>query len=187
MSHKTEKDIIMTGYAAMGGISYILYNEENIVRRKLPGLIIDNAKRYIEEAAHKTDSDKLFGIIHDTDSSAAVSSVGEGGIYKALWNAAESLGTGITVYQKMIPIRQEFIEICECYNINPYMFDGKGAHIIISEYGNRIIRLLERYGINCVIIGHTTDNNDKVIINNDERRYIESRIVDEMIKIGGLE
>ena len=177
-----EKDIIMTGYAAMGGISYILYNRENEIKEHLPGLIINKAKKHIKE-----NSVNVYDIIKKENASAIVRPVSLGGIYKALWNAAEELGTGVTVYQKMIPIRQEFIEICECYNINPYMFDGKGAFIIISEYGNRIVRMLGRYGVKCVIIGHTTDNNDKVIINNDEKRYIESRIIDEMIKIGGSE
>ena len=44
-----EKDIIMTGYAAMGGISYILYNRENEIKEHLPGLIINNAKKYIKD------------------------------------------------------------------------------------------------------------------------------------------
>lgn len=188
MLKSVERDIIMTGYAAMGGISYVLYNKENELRECLPGFIIDNAKNYVKEPDYNTYEDyvRLSDIIKESDFPAKVDIVSEGGIIKALWNTADQLKTGITVYQKMIPIKQEFIEICEYYNINPYMLDGKGAFLIVSEHGNVLLRLLEQYGINCAIIGHTTDNNDRIIINNNERRYIESRIVDEITRIGGL-
>ena len=63
------------------------------------------------EAALAGKSDAIF-----------MTSLSKGGIYKALWDIGEKCGTGLTVELKSIPIKQETVEICEVFDINPYEF-----------------------------------------------------------------
>lgn len=56
--------------------------------------------------------------------------VTEGGIFGALWEMAEASGVGLDIDLKKIPIRQETIEICEVYDINPYLLISSGAMLI---------------------------------------------------------
>ena len=46
--------------------------------------------------------------------------VGEGGIFAALYRLAKEADTGLVVDLKAMPVRQETIEICEYYKLNPY-------------------------------------------------------------------
>ncbi len=178
-----EIDIIMTGYAANGGISCILHNYEIELKENLSAGLVDNAKKVSDEVLNtKLD----ITIANSVDSSAIVYSAGEGGIFKALWDMAEKYCTGLVADIKKIPVRQEYIEICEYYNINPYMLEAEGSYLIMTESGNRMLRALRNTGMNCAVIGYTADNNDRIIVNGDEKRYIDSRIEDELKKFGGI-
>ena len=42
---------------------------------------------------------------------------------------------------------------------------------------------LEKEGIPAVIIGKATDSNDRVLINEDERRFLETTQTDELYQI----
>lgn len=178
-----ETDIIMTGYVAAGGISCILHYYENELNGNFQISIVEGAKKFsgniINNKPDKTLTDSI-------DCSAAIYPAGEGGIFRALWDMAEKYGTGLVADIKKMPIRQEYIEICEYYNINPYMLDARGAYLIMTKHGNRMLRALESEGIKCAIIGYTASNNDRIIVNGDERRYINSRIEDELNKLGGI-
>lgn len=176
-------DIIMTGYAAVGGISCILHYYEKELKENISESLIENAKRISEEVL-SIKLDKT--IIEYIDGSAVIYCAGEGGVFKALWDMAEENRTGLVVDINKIPIKQEYIEICEYYNINPYMLNAEGVYLIITEYGNKMLRALRERGIKSSFIGYTADNNDRIIINGDDKRYIDSRIEDELKKFGGL-
>ena len=177
-------DIIMTGYVALGGISCILNNYEEKLKTVLPLSLINSAKTVISEIHSGHGIEKA---ISQSDKDALIYAAKEGGVYKALWDIAEHYNIpGLVVYLKKMAIKQEFIEISEYFNINPYMLNAEGVYIIMSEHGNRLCRELRSRGIVCSVIGYTTDNKDRVIINNDEVKYIDSRIKDELTKLEGL-
>lgn len=178
-----EEDIIMTGYVASGGISCILHYYENELREKLYTGIIEGAKKY---SANIDNYRPDKSVTAAADCLADIYPAGEGGVFKALWDMAEKYGRGLVADIKSMPIRQEYIEICEYYNINPYMLYAGGVYLIMTKHGNRMLRMLRKNGIESAIIGYTTDNNDRIIVNGDEIRYIDSRIEDELKKFGGI-
>ena len=47
--------------------------------------------------------------------------MGEGGFLSALWKMAEASQVGLEMDFSKVPIRQETIEICEIFDINPYI------------------------------------------------------------------
>ena len=106
--------------------------------------------------------------------------VTEGGVFGALWEMASASHVGIEVDLKKIPIRQETIEICEAFSINPYQLISSGSMLIGTDHGSRLTEELRRAGIHSAVIGYATPGRDRVVINGDERRFLEPPRADEL-------
>ena len=109
--------------------------------------------------------------------------VGEGGIFAALYRLAKEAGTGLVADLKTIPVRQETIEICEFYKLNPYQLASAGNILMICDDGEALADALQKEGIEAAVIGRLTDNNDKIIQNGEDIRYIDRPAPDELMKI----
>ncbi len=106
-----------------------------------------------------------------------------GGILNALWELSVYDKLGMTVDFKKIPVRQEIIEMCEFYNMNPYRLLSGGSLLMTFEPKCGIVSILEEREIPVVIIGEVTDSNDKLLVNEDEVRFIDVTCRDELWKI----
>ena len=49
--------------------------------------------------------------------------------------------------------------------------------------GNALVHVLQQAGIEATIVGKATDSNDRVLINGDERRFLETTQTDELFKM----
>ena len=85
--------------------------------------------------------------------------------------------------EEKIPVRQETVEICEFFGISPYELLSGGCLLITADNGERLAQVLEEAGIPAAVIGRMTDNNDRIVINEDESRFLEKPRSDEMMKI----
>ena len=52
-----------------------------------------------------------------------------------------------------------------------------------TDNAKNLIRALEEQGIEATVIGRTTADNDKLILNEEETRYLEPPRTDEIYKI----
>ena len=95
----------------------------------------------------------------------------EGGVYGALWEVAEASSVGIEVDISKIPIKQETIEICEFYNLNPYELISSGSLLIVLDKGNDLVAKLKEKGISAAVIGKTTTGQDKIATNGEYKRF----------------
>ena len=107
----------------------------------------------------------------------------QGGVYAALWDMAEASGTGLLVDFRAIAVRQEIIEICEIFDINPYELNSCGSLLITSSDSERIIKALAEEGIDACVIGKVTDGNDKIINNLDDVRFLDKPVQDEIYRL----
>lgn len=114
---------------------------------------------------------------------SAMHDVSEGGIFRALWEVAESAGTGLTVDLKKIPVRQETIEVCEFFGLNPYELLSGGSLVMITDDGEGLVQALEEQEIPARVVGKITDSRDRVIINEDETRFLDRPKTDEIYKM----
>ena len=105
-----------------------------------------------------------------TSGVSAMHDVTEGGIFGALWEMAEASGVGLEIDLKKIPIRQETVEVCEFFGVNPYLLISSGCMLMAAQDGNHLVRELE---------------NDRVLLNEDERRFLEPPKTDELYKVIG--
>ena len=105
-----------------------------------------------------------------------------GGVFAALWEMAEGAGVGLTIDMKKLPLRQETVEVCEFCNVNPYELRSGGSLIIASPEGTAVVEALAAEGIPAVIVGRFTDSNERLILNEDEVRYMDRPQRDEIYK-----
>ena len=69
------------------------------------------------------------------------------------------------------------------FDINPYKLLSGGCLLIATEDGNGLVMELEKENIPAVIIGKATEGNDRVLINEEERRFLETTQTDEIYKV----
>lgn len=170
-------DILVTKWIGIEGTAILAKEKETELRNRYSQPFIDGAKafdRYISvlpEAATAVKS----GV-------AAMHDVTEGGIFGALWELAEASGVGLEIDLKKIPLKQETVEICEYFGISPYELISSGAMLMAAEDGNGLVMELEKAGIPAVVIGKATDGNDRILWNEEERRFLEPPKTDELYK-----
>mgnify|MGYP002229688185 FL=1 len=81
----------------------------------------------------------------------------EGGIFGALWELAQGADVGLDVDLKKIPIRQETVEVCEQFGLNPYLLMSSGAMLIGTKQGEILVRKLGEAGIPGTVIGQAVE------------------------------
>jgi hydrogenase maturation factor len=65
------------------------------------------------------------------------------------------------------------VEICDYFGISPYQIATEGSLLLAVDHGQKVLTELAAAGIPAVIIGHLTDDNDRVVLNEEEVRYLE--------------
>lgn len=171
-------DIVATKWIALEGTAVLARVKEQELRTKYPSHLVEEAKGFekylpiLPEAATAAKS----GVCKMHDAS-------EGGIFGALWELAECMGVGLEIDLKKLPVRQETIEVCEYFDLNPYELLSGGCLLIAAENGFDLVRALEQKHIPAAVVGKTTNNHDRVVINEEERRFLEPRRSDEIHKV----
>lgn len=171
------QDIIITKWIGLEGTA-------DLAARNQEGLLTRYPAYLVEEAAA---FDRYYSIL--PEAATAVKSGGctmhdasEGGIFAGLWEMAEGAGVGLTIDMKKLPLRQETVEVCEFCNVNPYELRSGGSLIIASPEGTAVVEALAAEGIPAVIVGRFTDSNERLILNEDEVRYMDRPQRDEIYK-----
>ena len=176
------KDIVLTKWIGMEGMLRIAdEKEEDLRKRFAPGFIKQihsyEAQIFALEEVWKA---RELG-------AKRIWQVGVGGILAALWNVAKEMESGVEIDLKKLEVRQETIEVCEYFRLNPYQLTSAGSMLILAEDGEVIAEALRENGVQATVIGRLTDNNDKIIRNGEEVRYIDRPAPDEIMKIYGGE
>ena len=128
---------------------------------------------------------KVIDIIkaNSTDNITMVKHIGEGGILAALWEVAQETKLGLETDMKTFSVLQETVEVCECYRLNPYQLSSIGSFLVIAKEADVLAEKLRKCGVQAEVIGRMMDNNDKIIQNGEEIRYIDRPARDEIYKI----
>ncbi|MBR3770852.1 MAG: AIR synthase family protein [Clostridium sp.] len=171
------QELVLTKWAGLEGTAIIARDKEEQLRQRLNQDLIEKAQNLFQyiSVVKEARIAREAGVtsMHD---------VTEGGIFGALWEVAAASGVGIEVDLKKIPIKQETVEICELFDLNPYMLMSSGSMLISTNNGNKLVEALSKEGISSSIIGKVIEGNDRIIINEDERRYLEPPKADELYK-----
>ncbi len=172
--------IIMTKHIGIMGAAMLLHEKQDELLTKFH-------KSYLEKALEAEEEMSILSeaAVAGNSDVAVMHDVSRGGIFSALWELAEITGKGVEAVIADMPVKQEIIEICEYYELNPYKLISGGSLLIVCEHGDEMVCELRRQGISAAIIGRLTEDNDKVVIQNEEKRYLEPPKGDEIYKIIG--
>ena len=178
---KPGMDIVLTKWIGIEGTTILAKEREAELKEYFPPAFVDVAisfEQYVSvvpEAAVATKSG--VSAMHD---------VTEGGIYGALWEMAERAGVGLEVDLKKIPVKQETVEICEFFDVNPYNLYSAGALLAGSWQPEVLVSKLHEQGIPAAVIGYVTDKNDRIIRNGEDVRFLDRPQQEEWYrKFGG--
>lgn len=171
-------DIVITKWVGLEGTSILAKEKEQELRTRFPGRLVEEAKAY----------DRYLSVLPEAaiavrSGVCAMHDVTEGGIFGALWEMAESSGVGLEIDLKKIPVKQETIEICEFFNINPYELISSGSMLMAVPDGNGLVRELQKAGIPGTVVGKATAGKDRVLLNEEERRFLEPPKTDELYRV----
>lgn len=170
-------ELVVTKWVGLEGTAILAAERGEQLKKYLPADILRKAMTFSE----------LMNVMPESEIAAevgvtAMHDVTEGGIFGALWEMGVASDVGFEVDLKKIPIRQETIEICEIFDINPYMLISSGSMLIGTSKGNLLVDVLESAGIHAAVIGYVIEGADRIVRNGDEKRYLEPRHSDELYK-----
>ena len=181
-----DMDIVMTGFAGLCGSVILAHDRAEKLRSRYPASFLEEAKAQerqiwqIPEAAPAGKSDGCSTYSFSVEEIKGMYLLSEGGVFAGLWNMGELAGVGLEIYIKKIPIKQETIEISNFFDVNPYTMFSAGSCLVLSKNGGRLKSRLAGQGIFSEVIGFTRKNNDRVVINGEERRFLERRYRDAL-------
>lgn len=173
-----QMDVVMSKWIGLEGTAILADEKEEELTKRYPVSLIQAAK-----ACGSCLSIASEAAIAFKSGVYAMHDVRNGGIFGALWELSRKIGVGLNIDLKKIPVRQETIEVCEFYDLNPYELLSGGALLMVTEHGDALVDALEQEGIAAAVVGITTDGNDKLIRNQDEIRYLEPTVPDEIWKV----
>ena len=162
------QDIILTGSLGKYGMIE-LYNEN------VKELQTVYTEPYLEKIKTKK-ADRLPLI--ETEAAAfykttAIMPLGAGGLLSGLWSLGEREKVGLMVYADSLSYEQETIELCNHFNLNPLMLNSKGSYLLATDMGEELVYALRNAGLCAVCIGRATEDKKRVIVFDDEERFIE--------------
>lgn len=171
-------DILVTNCVGTVGAAILAHAREEELRSRYAQPFLDRAK---QTAGGLSVRPAALAALQW--GAAAMHDVSTGGIYGALWEFAENTGVGLEIYLKAIPIRQETVEICEFFQLNPYKLLSTGSLLIAAEDGGTVASKIRQANGEAAVIGKITGGSDRVLLCGEERRFLERAQTDELYKI----
>ena len=172
------QDVVISKWIGLEGTAFLAERYREKLLARYPAYLVEEAAgfhRYLSilpEAATAMES----GVCAMHDAS-------EGGIFAALWELAEQSGVGLSIDLKKLPLRQETVEVCECCGVNPYQLLSGGCLVMTTEDGPGLVDSLQARDIPAVVVGRVTDKSDRLLLNEDEVRYMDRSGSDEIYRI----
>lgn len=180
MCPNADEDIVVICNIAMAGTVIITEDKYEELRSRFSEIYLESAKSIIDDLSLL----KVQDILACSDNAYSyMSALSEGGINAALWEMADMGGVGLDIQLKNIPIKQETVEVCNYFDINPYELTSSGALLVTCKDGQALIDKLYESGVEATIIGRTNSSNDKLIINEDEKRFLTVPATDGIYEI----
>ncbi|ASJ04654.1 AIR synthase family protein [Thermococcus barossii] len=173
--------IIVTKWAGLEGTSIIASERSEELERVFGREFVERARAFIEMISVVEDALTANEVgVH------AMHDPTEGGIANGLHEMADAAGLGFRVYRERIPVREETLEICRFYNLNPLALISSGTLMIAAPKGRigDVVEALRKKGINASVIGEfVEDPSVKVIVENGREKPLKRPESDELWKV----
>ncbi|MCR4922644.1 MAG: hydrogenase maturation factor [Lachnospiraceae bacterium] len=177
-SSRPGDDIVMTKWIGLEGSAFIVKERKEELKARFTPALIESLEDMSKELSIIKEAricrENMVHEMHDLSS---------GGVFAGLWELSKASGLGLVADLKKIDIRQETVELCEYFKINPYELKSSGSLLFTTDRGYEVVERLKEAKIRATVIGKLTDNKDRIIVNEDEERYLDSPRGDEWDKV----
>ena len=175
---KADQDIVLLKWIGLEGTFRVMREkEEELSKRFVPTFL-----NQIQMLESEIFSEKALFLAKDFGVSA-MHQITSGGILAALWEFAESSDVGMEVDLKKMSIKQETVEVCEYFHLNPYQLTSAGSVLIATDRGEELVSKFAEKGIQATVLGRTTVDKARVILGGEEKRFLDRPAADELLKI----
>lgn len=175
---KPEQDIVLLKWIGLEGTFRVMREkEEELSKRFVPTFL-----NQIKSLEPDIFSERAIFMACEHGASA-MQQITSGGILATLWEMAESSNVGMEVDLKKMTIKQETVEVCELFHLNPYQLTSTGSVLIFTERGEELVSKYAEEGICATVLGRTTVENARVIWGGEEKRFLDRPAADELLKI----
>ncbi len=175
---KADQDIVLLKWIGLEGTFRVMREkDEELSKRFVPTFL-----NQIQMLEPEIFSEKELLLAKDFGVSA-MHQITSGGILAALWEFAESSDVGMEVDLKKMSIKQETVEVCEYFHLNPYQLTSAGSVLIATDRGEELVSKFAEEGIQATVLGRTTVDKARVILGGEEKRFLDRPAADELLKI----
>ncbi len=167
-------DIVMTkGTGVYGGAILATLREEELLTR-YPKSYLSKAADYIKDTSLRPELSVIEdAVVKNPDCIYAAHDVSNGGVFGALWQLLAACNCGARIHIEDIPIKQEIIEICEYFDLNPYLLNGQGSLLLVTKEGEQMAEAMREAGIEATVIAKTTKGKERKVVVGEEERFLE--------------
>lgn len=194
-------DLVVAGAIALRGTALLVKYERKILEKTFSGGFLYDAEKCRElygingsaplrkemsGRKGKTAEEFLerYGFSKEVSERChAVYAMGEGGVLCALWKMAEASGTGLEADLRKIPVRQETIEICEKFDLDPYRLLSSGSVLLGTVRGRELAEAFNQRKIPAAVIGRAVKGNNRILYSGKITRFLDRPGQDEITKM----
>ncbi|MCR5515361.1 MAG: hypothetical protein K6F41_02800 [Lachnospira sp.] len=180
---KPEDVIVAIGVIGLSGIRRVIKEKEEEILKRYTRDVLDKALAKLEELDTTSISDLVYEEFRKEGIKGNVYSLSEGGVIDCLWNIAEKNHIGFEVDIRKIPVRQEIIEICEMFSINPYEMESIGSLLVTYSGNCGIVNILNEKNVKAFEVGCFKSDNKKILRSLSDERFVEMPGQDEIYKV----
>lgn len=166
-------EIILCGYTGLEGTLRLVDEAEADLRTRFTPSFIEKTKRCKEALILPEQILKL-------PEEAKSRQCGDGGVLCGLWELAEVEKIGFEIDFSKLALKQETVEICEFFQLNPYLLTSAGSYLVLTEHGEETLEILKNAGVPAVRIGFVKEQNARTLVNGEETRYLDRPAPDEL-------
>ncbi len=174
-----QESVVMIGHAGASGTSFLSQGREGDLKKRFSAAYVcrmQDVPVLNPQTAEAIMAPPVRPLI------SHLFPIGEGGVYAALWYMCEEMNSGITVRLADFPIHQETVELCNYLDLDPYKLDGGGSFLAVTDQPDGLTEALGRMEVRSAVIGRLTHSRDRVILKEDETRYVTKPDMDELIR-----
>lgn len=166
-------EIILCGYTGLEGTLRLVEEAEADLRTRFTPSFIEKTKRCKESLILP---EQILKLPEEAESRQC----GDGGVLCGLWELAEVEKIGFEIDFSKLALKQETVEICEFFQLNPYLLTSAGSYLVLTEHGEEALEILKNAGVPAVRIGFVKEQNARTLVNGEETRYLDRPAPDEL-------
>ncbi len=179
------QEILLCGYTGLEGMLRIMEEEEEELSKRFVPSFLAGAKALKRALVMPDTIWKVCagnGTGGQRDMVSAVQQIGSGGIFAALWELAEASNVGVEADLASMALKQETVEICEFFQLNPYQMTSAGSFLLVTDCAEDVLDILKGAGARAGRLGVVKAQNVRTVTSGEEIRYLEKPAPDELAR-----